>query len=64
MFARDVVRLLNNPGLASELGRRGRTLVEREYGWAPAAQRLDEFMVEMVASKRAVLQPAFRSTRL
>jgi hypothetical protein len=38
--------------------------VEREYGWAPAAQRLDEFMVEMVASKRAVLQPAFRSTRL
>jgi glycosyltransferase involved in cell wall biosynthesis len=45
LFARDVVRLLNDPGLASELGRQGRALVEREYGWASAAQRLDEFLM-------------------
>jgi glycosyltransferase involved in cell wall biosynthesis len=61
-FARDVVRLLNDSRLAGELGRRGRALVEREYGWASAAQRLDEFLVQMVASKRAA-HPALRSTQ-
>jgi colanic acid biosynthesis glycosyl transferase WcaI len=32
-FADAVVRLADNPELAREMGRRGRALVEREYGW-------------------------------
>jgi colanic acid biosynthesis glycosyl transferase WcaI len=32
-FAEAVVRLADNPGEARELGRRGRELIEREYGW-------------------------------
>jgi glycosyltransferase involved in cell wall biosynthesis len=32
-FAEAVKRLADNPAEAQELGRRGRALVEREYGW-------------------------------
>jgi glycosyltransferase involved in cell wall biosynthesis len=32
-FAAAVLRLADHPDEAHELGRRGRALVEREYGW-------------------------------
>jgi sugar transferase (PEP-CTERM/EpsH1 system associated) len=53
-FAADVIRLLDDPSLAGSMGRAGRDLVEREYGWGPAGERLDEFLTRLVESRRGV----------
>jgi glycosyltransferase involved in cell wall biosynthesis len=42
-FAQAVIRLIVDPGEAAELGRRGRELVEAEYGWPAAARLLEAF---------------------
>ncbi|KKW41858.1 MAG: Glycosyltransferase [Candidatus Magasanikbacteria bacterium GW2011_GWA2_56_11] len=39
--ARMIARLLNDPGLARELGRNGRALVESHYTWDTVAIRMD-----------------------
>lgn len=39
-FASAVVRLFDEPGFAASLGRAGRDLVEREYSWERAGERL------------------------
>jgi glycosyltransferase involved in cell wall biosynthesis len=53
-FAAEVVRLLDHPSLAAWMGRNGRDLVEREYGWEAAGERLDEFLTGLCASRRGV----------
>lgn len=57
-FAQEVLRLMDDPMLAQELGRRGRALVERQYGWASVGELLNSFLAEMVAAKRAGTLPA------
>ena len=49
-FARAVARVLDDAQLADRLGREGRSLVERRYSWDAAAQRLDLFFREVLAS--------------
>jgi glycosyltransferase involved in cell wall biosynthesis len=56
-FAREVLRVLDDPGLASELGRAGRELVEREYSWPALLARLDEFMTDVVAATHRIKGP-------
>jgi glycosyltransferase involved in cell wall biosynthesis len=41
-FAREVLRLLANPDLAVELGRRGRELVRKRYEWKVIAEAMEE----------------------
>jgi glycosyltransferase involved in cell wall biosynthesis len=47
-FARAVLRVLDDTALAMELGRCGRALVERAYGWASAVHRLEAFYAEIL----------------
>lgn len=46
-FAQAVVRLVDHPDEAAELGRRGRELVERSYGWPAAALVLEQFYAQL-----------------
>ena len=46
-FAQAVVRLVDHPDEAAELGRRGRELVERSYGWPAAALVLEQFYTQL-----------------
>ncbi len=48
-FADAVARLLEDPGLAEELGRAGRALVEERYGWDAAGARLHAALTDVVA---------------
>ena len=43
-FADEVLRALGDPDLASALGRNGRALVERAYGWPAVLVPLDEIL--------------------
>ncbi len=43
-FADEVLRVLGDPDLASALGRNGRLLVERVYGWPAVLEPLDEIL--------------------
>lgn len=52
-FAEAVGRVLDNPGLGEALGTRGRALVERRYSWEAAAQPLEHFLRELLATRRA-----------
>ena len=53
-FARQVLRLMDDPELGARLGRNGRALVERQYGWASVTDRLESFYREMLEHKAAV----------
>jgi len=46
-FAEAVIRLVDAPHEAAELGRRGRELVERSYGWPAAALALEQFYAQL-----------------
>ena len=46
-FAEATLRLVDDPDEAAELGRRGRELVERSYGWPAAALVLDQFYAQL-----------------
>jgi glycosyltransferase involved in cell wall biosynthesis len=56
-FADATLRLLAEPDLAAGLGRAGRDLVEREYGWASITARLESFYADLLAA-RAAARPA------
>jgi len=43
-FARGVLRILDDPALASMLGRNGRALVESRYSWPSVLHQLETFM--------------------
>jgi sugar transferase (PEP-CTERM/EpsH1 system associated) len=47
-LARTAVRLLRDPDLRARLGRAARTLVERDYSWAAAAERFHSVMCSVV----------------
>jgi sugar transferase (PEP-CTERM/EpsH1 system associated) len=49
-FADGVLRLLSDPALAHDLARRGRALVEREYGWAAITAHLEAFYAQVLAA--------------
>lgn len=48
-FAAAVLRLLDEPALAAQMGAAGRRLAVERYAWEPAAARLDGFMREVLA---------------
>jgi len=48
-FARAVLRLLDDRDLAAALGRRGRTLAEREYSWESVVAGLEAFYGRVLA---------------
>jgi sugar transferase (PEP-CTERM/EpsH1 system associated) len=53
-FAREVVRLLEDPAERSRLGQAGRRLVEREYSWPAVAERFDRVLREVVGREKIV----------
>jgi glycosyltransferase involved in cell wall biosynthesis len=50
-FAREVVRLLDDPAAANAMGARGRALAERHYGWPALAAEMERAL-EGVVSRR------------
>lgn len=52
-FADGVLRVLSDAALAESLGRQGRTLVEREYGWAAITAQLEDFYAQVLAGYSA-----------
>ena len=59
-FAARIIELFDNPRLGSELGRAGRCLVEREYSWELASERLEPLyrhVTERASSKAGGSQP-------
>jgi sugar transferase (PEP-CTERM/EpsH1 system associated) len=50
-FATAVIRLLNDVDLRERLGRAGRELVERHYGWNQLAERLNSFLCRVSEGK-------------
>lgn len=56
-FARSVLRVLGEPGLADELGRAGRALVTERYSWDGAAGALEDFFRLLIARRDATGQP-------
>lgn len=43
-FAREVLRLLKNPGLCDEIAISARQLVERKHGWLASMHILDDVL--------------------
>ena len=54
-FARAVVRVLDEPALAAELGRSGRALAAERYSWRGAARALEDFFRRLLARRSAPL---------
>ena len=52
-FAQAVGRVLDDPRLGAELGRRGRALVEASYSWNAVGGRLEEFFLELLERRAA-----------
>lgn len=53
-FASRVSRLMGDPELRRSLGHRGRALIEREYTWEAAGQRLEAFYGRLLGRARRV----------
>lgn len=51
-IAQGLLRLWQDPDLCHKLGRAGRRLVEREYGWDRAAARFEQVFREAISSRR------------
>ncbi len=47
-FAEAVIRVLDNPGLARDLGSNGRALAVRQYSWTRSGARLEELLRRVV----------------
>jgi glycosyltransferase involved in cell wall biosynthesis len=52
-FARAVLRILREPGLANELGSAGRALAVERYSWRSAARSLEVFFRETLARRKS-----------
>jgi len=52
-FAREIVRILSDPGLARELGAAGRALAVREYSWSRSGARLEELLQRVTGTRTA-----------
>jgi len=55
-FAEAVQRLLRDPKTTAELGRNGRELVEREWTWEYAVERLEGVLESSVLSKTSIVE--------
>ncbi|MDQ2800809.1 MAG: glycosyltransferase family 4 protein [Armatimonadota bacterium] len=55
-FADAVLRVLTDTSFAEALGRQGRALVEREYGWAAITTQLEAFYAQVLSGKSAAAQ--------
>ena len=60
-FAAAVVRLLEDPAEAAELGRRGRLLVEDRYGWERSVTELERFHESLFAPDFTIRRAAARA---
>jgi len=60
-FAREVVKLLNDPEAAASMGARGRALAEQLYGWPALAAQMERAL-EGTVSRLAL--PASKPTRV
>ncbi len=56
-FASAVLRVLNDPGLAEQLGREGRALVAERYSWRGVAAGLEDFFKQALAQRDAAQRP-------
>lgn len=54
-FAQNVLQVLDDPALATRLGRQGRALAEREYSWAGITDHLEEFYSRLLCPATPVL---------
>jgi len=50
-FAASVVRLLNTPALAAEIGQAARQLAVDRYSWSTASQNLEHFLFDVLRTK-------------
>jgi glycosyltransferase involved in cell wall biosynthesis len=53
-FAEAVARLMSDRKLATELGRSGRTLIERDYSWSVVIQHLERFHTQLIRKETRV----------
>lgn len=53
-FANQIVRLMSDRKLATELGLCGRALVESHYSWDVAGRRLEQFHSELIGKETKV----------
>ncbi len=51
-LSQAIVRLLDNPAEAEQMGRRGRELVEKRFTWDIATDKIVDIMAEMTARKK------------
>jgi polysaccharide biosynthesis protein PslH len=61
-FARSVLRVLDEPGLAAQLSREGRALVAERYSWRGVAGVLDAFFRQVLTRRDAALGPNRETT--
>jgi len=61
-FADSVLALIDDRGLAASLGRRGRELVEAQYGWGPLCERLEAVLLEAATSGGGSLETAYSAS--
>jgi glycosyltransferase involved in cell wall biosynthesis len=61
-LAEKMDRLLNDPALCHEMGRRGRARVEGEYAWERAGERLEQLYLEVLATRAGQPVPERRGT--
>ena len=53
-FAEAVARLMTDRKLATELGRSGRALIERDYSWSVVVQHLERFHTQLIRKETRV----------
>jgi len=53
-FAETVARLMSDRKLATELGRSGRALIERDYSWSVVVQQLERFHTQLIRKETRV----------
>ena len=53
-MAEAVAATMSDPARAAEMGRNGRRLVERDYGWNAAGRRLEQFHTQLIGKETRV----------
>lgn len=54
VFAESVARLMSDKKVATELGRNGRALIERDYSWSVVVQQLERFHTQLINKETRV----------
>ena len=53
-FAEVVARVMSDRELATQLGRTGRELIERDYSWSVVVQQLERFHTQLISKETRV----------